>query len=401
MPKISQSTIERVHDAPILDVVRTYIHDLKKNGTTGYKAISPWSNEKTASFYVVPGKNIFKDFSSGKGGGPVRFVMEKEQCTYYEAVHKVANICNEVVEYDNVPDNYKEETDHREALYKINEAAARKYAEQLKRSMVDQSIVDGETTIDHRLSTIIQSELTKRQYTQDTIIQFQLGYAPGDTAGYQPNQWKFITALAGDKSYQTALEAGLINTKNGHTYDVFRHRLMFPIHNTQGRIVSFGGRALPTTVEASPSLSERGPGGEVFKPAKYLNGSESKIFHKESILYGLYFATKAIRDCGYAYLMEGYTDVISFHQAGYNNAVATCGTALTPKQCELLKRYCKKVVLFRDGDDAGERAALRDIDLLVQHGFEVSIVPMPEFEDGRKVDPDDLVRMFKPVANEV
>lgn len=384
MPKITQSTIERVLDAAIYDVVNSYSDiELKKNGPTGYKAISPWGKEKTPSFYVVPGKNIFKDFSSGKGGGPVKFVMEKEQCGFYEAVHKVASIIGERVEYDALPDNHKEVTDHRESLYRINEAAARKYVEQLRQSTVDSPQ---------------WTELQKRCYTEHTIVQWQLGYAPGDTAGYQPNQWKFITNLAGDKSYQAAIDARLINTKNGHTYDVFRHRLIYPIHDHRGRIVSFGGRALESTVKATPSLSERGQGGEVFTPAKYLNGADSIIFKKENVLFGLHFASKAIRACGYAYITEGYTDVISMHEAGYNNTVGTCGTALTHHQCELLKRYCKKATLFYDGDGPGQKATLRAIDMLVQHGFEVSVVPMPVFDDGRKVDPDDLTRMFKPAA---
>lgn len=382
--KLTQSTIERVLDADIVEVVKHYIPELKKNGS-GWKAKSPFTEENTPSFNVAPSKNIFKCFSSGKGGGPVKFVMEKENVGFFDAIKLVAEIVNERLEYEDLPANYKEETDHRETLYKINEAAARKYVEQLSPSLLERGS-GGEVAL---------SELKKRGYTPDTIIQWQLGYAPGDTAGYQPNQWKFITNLVGDKSYAGALEVGLINTKNGHTYDVFRHRVMYPIHDHTGRVVSFGGRALESTLKATPSPLERGQGGEVFTPAKYLNGKDSKIYHKETVLYGLYYAAKKIRACGFAYLTEGYTDVISMHQAGYDCTIGTCGTALTPQQCKLLKRYTSKAVLFYDGDDAGQKATLRAIDLLTAEGFETSVVPMPVFDDGRKVDPDDLTRMFK------
>jgi len=385
MPKISQSTIDRVLDADIVEVVKHYVPELRKVGS-GYKAKSPFTDEKTPSFSVSPSKNIFKCFSSGKGGGPVKFVMEKEQVTFFEAIKITAGIVREAIEYDDQPDNYKEETDHREGLYKINEAAARKYVEQL-------SIVNCQLSIENAHPACI--ELQKRGYTPDTVIQWQLGYAPGDTQGYQPNQWKFITNLVGDKSYSGALEVGLITTKNGHTYDVFRHRLMYPIHDHTGRVVAFGGRALQSTVDSGQSTVDE------FTPAKYLNSTDSKIYHKETVLYGLYYAGKKIRECGFAYLCEGYTDVISFHQAGYDCTVGTCGTALTEKQCALLKRYTNKVVLFYDGDDAGQKATLRAIDLLAAQGIETSVVPMPVFDDGRKVDPDDLTRLFKTEVEQV
>lgn len=381
--RITQNTIDRVYSASIYDVVNSY-SDIKlvKNGPSAWKAPSPFNQEKTPSFYVVPAKNIFKCFSSGKGGGPVQFVMAKDDLTFIEAVKKVADIINERVEYEDQPDNYKEEVDHRETLYKINEAATNKYIEQLKQ------FIDGDKdgniilrNADHP-ATI---ELIKRGYTPSTIVQWQLGYAPGDTNGYQPKEWRFITDLVGDKSYAGAKETGLIDTKNGHTYDVFRHRLIYPIQDEYGRIVSFGGRALPSQ---QPSVESE------YKAAKYLNGKDSKVFNKSYVLYGLYHAAKSIRECGYAYVMEGYTDVISFHKAGFTNSVGSMGTSLTEEQCKLLKRHCKKAVLFYDGDDAGQNATLTGIDLLVAHGFDVSVVPMPEFEDKRKVDPDDLTRLF-------
>lgn len=381
--RIAQSTIERVLNAPIYNVVSSYRDiDLKKNGPNGWKACSPFTAEKTPSFYVVANRNFFKCFSSGKGGGPVRFVMEKDGLGFYEAVIKVAGIVNETVEYDQVPENYKEEQDHRESLYKINEAAAQKYAQKLKELI---SSDDEGNPIILQASHPAVVELVKRKYTQSTIVQWQLGYAPGDSSGYDPKLWRFITDLVGDKNYAGAKEVGLIDTKNGHTYDVFRHRLIYPIHDHYGRFVSFGGRVLPSQLPDAQSD---------YKPGKYINGKESKIFNKSHVLYGLHLADDSIRKHGFAYVMEGYTDVISFHQAGYSNSVGSCGTALTEEQCKLLRRYCSKAILLYDGDPAGEKATLRAIDLLVVQGFNVSVIPMPEFSDKRKVDPDDLTRMF-------
>lgn len=375
MQRISQSSLDRILNASIYAVVNSYDDiELKKAGAGAHKALSPFTKENTPSFHVVERKNIFKDFSSGKGGGPVKFVMEKDGLSFYEAALKVASIVNERVEYDNDVDPvvYKQESDHRESLYKINQAAAVKYAEQLK------ALPDTHAA---------KREIAKRKFTDDTLLQWEIGYAPGDTTGWQPNAWKFMTNLVGDKSYAGAMEVGLIGTKKGHTYDKFRHRLMFPIHDHTGRIVSFGGRALASALP-------RPENGDDYQPVKYINGKESKIYVKENVLYGLYFADKAIRENGFADLTEGYTDVASMHQAGYNCTVGKCGTALTEAQCALLFRYCKKVRMFYDGDEAGQRAALRDIDLLHKQGFEVTVVPMPEFEDGRKVDPDELTRLF-------
>lgn len=355
---ISQSTIERIFELPIQEVISHYV-DLKKAGST-FKAKSPFVDEKTASFYVVPSKNIFKDFSSGKGGGSIRFVMEKTGKSYPDAIKEIAELCNIRVEYDELSQADIDLALDKENLYLVNEAAARKYREQL-------------TEADAIFLT------DQRAFTLDTMLQWQIGYAPGKANGFSPNDWRFMVQLVGDKNRKAAIELGLIQEKNGHTYDFFRHRVMFPIHDHLGRIVGFGGRALQT---------------DEFN-AKYINSPESKIYHKDQVLFGLYFAQKAIKDAACAYLMEGYTDVISFHQAGFANSVGTCGTALTESQCKLLKRYTNKVVLFRDGDNAGKKAALRDIDILVQQGFSTAIVPMPDLGDDRKVDPDELTRLFK------
>lgn len=371
---ISQSSIERIKDYNVYDVLQHYIPDLKKVGAN-YRACSPFSGEKTPSFYIVPSKNIFKCFSSGKGGSAITFVMEKYSMSYPDAIKDIASKVGERLEYDEVStEEQKTKLQHKEVLYKINEAAARKFVEEIKK-LVPLSETTSEQPIDNEIYADL---VTKRNYTPDTIIQWQIGYAPGNTPDYAPVQWKFLTDLIGAKHYGEALELGLIVTKNGTTYDAFRHRIMFPIHNEHGRIIGFGGRR---------------PKEDAYN-AKYLNSPSSEVYVKEKTLFGLHHAAKAIRESGYAFLMEGYTDVISFHQAGYNVSVSTCGTALTVEQCKLLRKYTQKVVLFRDGDKAGQDAMLRDIDLLVAHGIETWVVPMPVFDDGRKVDPDDITRMF-------
>lgn len=353
---IAQSTIEQINDLAIYDVISHYVDGLKRTGNT-WKGKSPFNDEKTASFYVVPKKNIFKDFSSGLGGNAVKFVMEKFGKTFPQAVEEIAGRFSIKVEYEHVPKEDAEAVEEKELMYVVNDAVAKKFYAQL---------IDTDHT-----HPAYQDIITKRQYTDETILQWQIGYAP--------DQWQFVVNLIGAKNRQAAMDLGLIkeNKEKGTTYDAFRNRVIYPIHNQTGRIVGFGGRTMSAT-----------------EPAKYINSQESKIYKKGGELFGLCWAQKAIEEMKYACLMEGYTDVISFHQSGYPNSVGTCGTALTETQCRVLKRFTKKAVLFRDGDTAGQKAALRDIDMLVQHGFEVDLVPMPEFEDGRKVDPDDLTRMF-------
>lgn len=365
MPYISHSTIERIKELPIADVIGRYI-ELKKNGHD-FKASSPFTDEKTPSFYVVPAKNLFKCFSSGIGGDAIAFVMAHEKMTYPDAIIDIGKRCSERIEYDAPPTpEEKDKTDHRELLYNINQATANRYALQLA-DLLKQRADDLEFT--HPAI----AEIIKRKFTYDTIVQWQIGFAP------QGEKWTFLTDLLGDKNYAAGIELGLTrkSEKTGTTYDAWRNRVMYPIHNHHGRIVGFGGRAMV--------VDEHNP--------KYMNSSESKIFLKDATLYGMHFAHEAMRKSGYANLMEGYTDVISFHQAGYNNTVGTCGTALTEAQCKLMKKYCSKVVLFPDPDKAGEASALRSIDILMKHGFETAVVPMPHIE-GRKVDPDELTRMF-------
>lgn len=346
---ISATTIDQINDLAIADVVGKYV-DLKKSGAN-YCAPSPFTDEKTPSFFVVPSKNIFKCFSSGKGGSAITFVMEKVGLNYPDAIKEIAGQFNIQVEYEqngHPPEHY----DELERLYTINHAAARRYAEQFHniRKIADHPAV-------HEL-------VDKRKFTDETIVQWQIGYAPGDVSGeYTPAKWNFLSSkIVLNGYYEQAIELGLIKTKNQDNYDTFRHRIMFPIIDHAGRYAGFGGRALQS---------------DGMNP-KYLNSDDSRIFNKSKILYGLNFAIQAIRKKGYANITEGYTDVISFHQAGLDNTVGTCGTALTEDQCKLLRKYTDKAVLFYDGDDAGQRAAMRAIDILIKCKFQPPmVVPMP------------------------
>lgn len=365
---ISPGTIERIRELPVYDIISRYI-DLKRAGAN-YTALSPFTSEKTPSFYVVPSKNIFKCFSTGKGGDAIRFVMELNNMDFVSAIVDIAGKVGERVEYEETEKATEQQTE-REQLYKIMLAASRRYNEQLN-------------ALHNTHPAAI--ELANRQFTNDTVAQWQIGWAPGDVAGgYTPDAWKFLTSILHEKALiAPALKIGLVTEKDKVVYDTFRNRIMFPIHNHLGRVVGFGGRALAP---------------DKYNP-KYMNSPESVLFDKKRVLFGLHYAQQAIRTVKWAGLVEGYTDVISFHQAGHENTVGTCGTALTPEQCALLKKYTNKVVLFPDPDAAGEASALRSIDLLTQHGFETAVVPMPKTDDGKKIDPDELIRAFANVKHE-
>lgn len=354
---ISPETIDAVKELSIADVIGKYI-DLKPAGNT-LRAPSPFTEEKTPSFFVVPNRGFFKCFSSGKGGDHITFVIEKFSLSYIDAIKHLCHDFNIDIKYEDnghPPEFY----DKIKLLYKINHATANRYAEQLKqifawpleRSENDQWRQDVFTEL-----------IERRKFTHDTIVQWQIGYAPGDTGtSFTPEKWNFLSQTLVLKGYYDhGVDLGLIKTKDRSNYDTFRNRIIYPILDHHGRYVSFGGRSLKP---------------DTYNP-KYLNGDNSPIYDKSKVLYGLNYADAAIRKAGYANLMEGYTDVISFHQAGITNTVGTCGTALTDDQCKLLRKYTNKAVLFYDGDEAGQNASLRAVDLLMQHGFLTSIVPMP------------------------
>lgn len=359
---ISRDTIDEVHKLPILDVVtRFYRETLRSTGST-FRGKSPWTDERTPSFYVVPRKNIFKDFSSGYGGTAINFVMLHEGLPYVDAIKAICKAFNLPVVYEENGTD-PEETEFVEKLYAVNRAAARRYAEQLLN-------MDGR----HPHFSRVADEILRRAFTDETILQWQIGYAP--------DSWNFLSETLTQKGYHRhGTELGLIKTKEGRTYDVLRHRIVFPIVDERGQVVAFGGRYLPGATHFTEDPGDPSP--------KYINTAESRIYNKSRTLYGLYYAVHAIQKMGYARVVEGYTDVISFHQAGFCNTVGTCGTALTEEQVKLLSRYTKKAVLIFDGDDAGIRAADRCIDIFLASGFEVQICPLPEGKD-----PDDFVRMF-------
>lgn len=402
---ISESTIEKVRELSIVDVVSKLVPDLKKAGSS-WRALSPFTTEKSPSFYVHPGRGIFKCFSTGKGGDGISFVMQKENLPYVDAIKYLCSEFHIPIEYE-VNGYSKEHYDEIELLYKVNHAAALQYVNRLME-------VDGT----HPAFTEL---INKRRFSPDTILQWNIGFAPGPVEeGYSPEKWNFLASkMIQSGYYKQGIELGLIKTENNVNYDVFRNRITFPIIDHHARYVGFGARALKTDKYN----------------AKYINSTESRIFQKSRVLYGLHFASNAIRKAGYANLMEGYTDVISFHQSGHINTVGTCGTALTGDQAKLLKKYTNKAVLIYDPDEAGQNAAARNVTLLTKHGFQVSIVPMPavvEVSEGGsmsrdvafitsrtkefmhlrsddysdrevaltavkevvKIDPDELVRMF-------
>jgi len=359
---ISRNTIDQIRELSIVDVIGKYVGDLKKAGSS-YRAKSPFTDEKTPSFYVVPQKQIFKDFSTGKGGDCITFVMEFKNLNYPQAVKEICSDFNITVEDDyEAPVRDAQETERIEMLYKINQATARKYAEFLY-------------TMDagHPQFHYVADEIIRRQFTEETVIQWQIGYAP--------DMWRYLNDLLLNKgNYQHGFDLGLIKTKGERNYDTYRHRLIFPIQDERGRIVSFGGRHLNGAIATQTE-------GDVIK---YINGPESPVYNKSKTLYGLFHAMPGIRKSGYAHVTEGYTDVISMHQAGFNNTIGTCGTSLTDDQVTLLKRYTQKVVLVFDGDKAGIAATSRAIDMFLAQGFEVvDVLPLPEGKD-----PDDFVRMF-------
>jgi DNA primase len=348
---ITKPTIDRIMEATdIVEVIGEFVQ-LKKRGAN-YVGLSPFANERTPSFTVSPVKGIFKDFSSGKGGSAITFLMELEKFTYPEALKWLAKKYGiEVEETVEAPEN-REAEDHRESLMIVTGYAAKFFHE---------SLLDTDEG-----KNIGLSYFKERGFSKDTIAKFELGYSP--------DQWEAFTGQALKEGYQQIFleETGLsVKRDNGSLYDRYRGRVMFPIHSAAGRVVGFGGRTLKKDKNVP----------------KYVNSPESEIYHKSNILYGFYFAKKAIREEDNCYLVEGYADVISVHQAGIENVVASSGTSLTEDQVKLIGRQTKNLTILYDGDTAGIKAAIRGFSLLYKDKFNVRIVTFP---DGH--DPDSYVR---------
>lgn len=347
---ISKFTIDQVFEtARVEEVIGDFVQ-LKKSGTN-YKGLSPFTDERTPSFMVSPVKQIWKDFSSGKGGNAVAFLMEHEHFTYPEAIKYLAKKYNIEVEETQQTSEQKAEADKRESLYLVNEFARDYFHSTLTESQQGKAI--GLTYF------------KERGFSLETIKQFQLGY--------NDDRWDGFTKEALKQGYQMSFleETGLTIVKGDRQFDRFKSRVIFPIHSMSGRVLGFGGRTLSTDK----------------KLAKYLNSPESDVYHKSKILYGINFAKQGIAKADNCYLVEGYTDVIQLHQRGLTNVVASSGTALTPEQIRLVNRLTKNLTLLFDGDDAGIRASLRGVDLILQQGMNVRICTFPEGED-----PDSFAR---------
>jgi DNA primase len=347
---ISQTTISQVFDtARVEEVIGDFVQ-LKKSGSN-FKGLSPFSDERTPSFMVSPAKQIWKDFSSGKGGNAVTFLMEHEHFTYPEAIRYLAKKYNIEIEETQRTDEEKAKADARESLYLVSEFA-NTYFQNILHS-TDQGKAIG------------LSYYKERGFTEETIKRFQLGYSL--------DEWQAFTDEALGKGYKMEFleKTGLTIVKGEKHFDRFKGRVMFPIHSMSGRVLGFGGRILTQDKKA----------------AKYLNSPESDIYHKSKVLYGLYFAKQSIAKEDNCYLVEGYTDVIQFYQTGVKNVVSSSGTALTPEQIRLINRLTNNITVLFDGDAAGLRAALRGIDLILEQGMNVKVCTFPEGED-----PDSFAR---------
>lgn len=350
---IPKETVDKIIETSRIEEVVGDFVSLKRRGTSMI-GLCPFHNERTPSFHVSVAKGIYKCFGCGQGGDSVRFIMEHEKATYPEALRYLANKYSiEVAEIENSPEE-QANNDRRESLYIVSAFASKYFHEQMLET--------------EEGKTIGLSYFKERGFRDDIIKKFELGYSP--------DVWDALTQQAVKEGYSLNFleETGLtIRKDNDKLYDRFRGRVMFPIHSFTGRVIGFGGRTLKTD-KAVP---------------KYVNSPESDIYHKSNVLYGLFFAKKAIRDEDNCYLVEGYADVLSVHQAGVENVVASSGTSLTIEQIRLIGRFTKNITILYDGDEAGIKASLRGLDMILEEGLNVKVVLFP---DGH--DPDSFVQKF-------
>lgn len=341
---IDRATVDRIFaTADIVEVISDFVK-LKKSGSN-YKGLSPFSNEKTPSFFVSPGKGIFKDFSSGVGGNVVKFLMEIEKLSYPEALRYLAKKYNIEIQETEVTAEDIQQKNERESLIEVTGYAQKQFSEWLWKREEGKAIG--------------LSYFKERGFREQIIEKFQLGYSLEEREAF--------TKVALEKGYKLdyLLKTGLTIEKNNFRFDRFAGRVIFPIHSLSGQVVGFGGRVLKNAE----------------KSAKYLNSPESEIYHKSNLLYGLFFAKQEINKLDKCFLVEGYTDVISMHQAGITNVVASSGTALTVEQIRLIKRFTKNITVLYDGDPAGIKASLRGIDLILEEGMNVKVLLLPDRED--------------------
>ena len=345
---ISKRTIEKVFEtARVEEIIGDFVQ-LKKSGSN-YKGLSPFSEERTPSFMVSPAKQIWKDFSSGKGGTVITFLMEHEQYTYPEAIKYIANKYNiEVEETERTPEQISEDNE-KESLFLVSDFAKNYFKNNL---------------FEEEGKTIALSYLKERKFKKDIIEKFEIGYSVKIKDDFSK------AALDAGYKLNFLEKTGLTIVKDSENIDRFRGRVIFPIKSMSGRILGFGGRIL----------------GSSKNLAKYINSPESLIYQKSKVLYGIYESKQSIVKNDNCFLVEGYTDVIKMHQSGISNVVASSGTALTENQIRLINRLTKNITVVFDGDAAGSRAALRGIDLILSQGMNVKICNLPENED-----PDSFV----------
>ena len=353
---ISRSTIDRVFETARVEEVIGEFVQLKKAGSN-FKGLSPFTDEKSPSFMVSPVKQIWKDFSTGKGGNAVSFLMEHEHYSYPEAIKFLAKKYNIEIEETAQSDQEKEQVNERESMFLVSNFAKDYFHDVLLNATQGKAIG--------------LSYFKERGFREDIIKKFDLGYCL-DT-------WDSFTNEALKKGYDIKYLAstGVTIVRENKQFDRFKGRVMFPIHSMSGRILGFGGRTLSSDK----------------KTAKYVNSPESDIYHKSKILYGIYQAKKEIAKQDNCFLVEGYTDVISFYQSGIENVVASSGTALTSDQIRLVNRLTKNITVLFDGDAAGIRASIRGIDLILEQGMNVKVVTFPDGED-----PDSFAKKHTEVA---
>lgn len=349
---IDQATIDRIIDAAqVVDVVSQFV-TLKRRGIN-YVGLCPFHEDRTPSFYVSPSKNICKCFACGEGGTAVHFIMKHEQLSYFDALRYLAKKYNIEIQERELTDEQKQAYNERESLFILNDFARNHFVKTLHEHIEGKSVG--------------LSYFKERGFREDIIQKFQLGYSL--------EQRDSLTQEAIRNGYKEEflVKTGLTikSESNGALIDRFRGRVIFPVHTLSGKVVAFGGRILKKAENTG----------------KYVNSPESEIYHKGSELYGIYFAKQAITKADCCYLVEGYTDVISMHQAGIENVVASSGTALTHGQIRLIHRFTEYVTILYDGDSAGIKAALRGIDLLLEEGMKIKVVLLPDGED-----PDSFAR---------
>lgn len=360
---ISKKTIETVLEtARVEEVIQDFVV-LKKSGSN-YKGLSPFVSEKTPSFMVSPAKQIWKDFSSGKGGNAISFIMEHEQFSYPEAIRYLAKKYNIEIEETIQNDEDKKLQNEKESMFLVNDVAANYFEKQIWEEEEGRAIG--------------LSYFKERGFRVEIIKKFKLGFSP--------DQWSAFSDYALQKGYKMEYleKTGLtIKKEDGKYFDRFKGRVMFPILSLGGRILGFGGRILTNHK----------------KQAKYLNSPESEIYHKSKILYGIFQAKQSIVRVNKCYLVEGYTDVIQFHQAGIENVVASSGTALTTDQIRLIQRLTPNITVLFDGDTAGMRASLRGIDMILEAGMNVRVCTFPDGEDpdsmAKKLSTEELENYLK------